>query len=99
MQNPRIALALSLPPTQVDAFTEIAFSGVIDSRGRLTLPSDIRQRLDIGEGDRLTLKLNSIKIERNEVDSIQEAIEILSKSEGVKSFSFSDGTLEVAKYE
>lgn len=99
MQNLRIVLALSLPPTQVDAFTEIAFSGIVDSRGRVTLPSDIRQRLDIGEGDRVTLKLNSIRIERNDVDSIQEAVEILSESEDVKSFSFSGGTLEVTKYE
>jgi AbrB family looped-hinge helix DNA binding protein len=83
----------------VDAFTEIAFSGVIDSRGRVTLPSDIRQRLEIGEGDRVTLKLNSLSIERKEVDSIEDAIEFLSESDGIKSFSYSGGTLEVVKYE
>jgi AbrB family looped-hinge helix DNA binding protein len=83
----------------VDAFTEIAFSGVIDSRGRVTLPSDIRQRLEIGEGDRVTLKLNSLSIERKEVSSIEDAIEFLSESDGLKSFSYSSGTLEVVKYE
>lgn len=83
----------------MDAFTEIAFSGVLDSRGRVTIPSDVREGLDIGNGDRVTLKLNSVSVERTEVDSIQEAIEVLSDSENVRSFRYSGGTLEVKRYE
>jgi len=79
----------------VAAFTKISFSGKIDSKGRITVPSRIRNRLDLEKGDKVSLQLNSSKVVRKSFDSKVEALNYISTLSSVESFSFEDGVLEV----
>ncbi|MFB6116376.1 MAG: AbrB/MazE/SpoVT family DNA-binding domain-containing protein [Candidatus Nanosalina sp.] len=75
--------------------TSVGFSARIDSKGRVTVPARIRNRLDLEKGDELRLSLESCKVLRKEFSSKAEALEFLSGLEDVKEFSFSSGVLEV----
>ena len=79
----------------MEAFTSVSFSGKIDSKGRVTIPARIRNRLEMEKGDKVSLSLESCKAVRKEFSSIQKALEFVSKLQGVKSFSFDSGMLEV----
>lgn len=71
------------------------FSGKLDSKGRITVPSRIRNRLQLEKGNRISLEIRSDRIVRKEVENEEEALQILSDFESVKSFQYSDDLLEV----
>ncbi|MFB6292433.1 MAG: AbrB/MazE/SpoVT family DNA-binding domain-containing protein [Candidatus Nanohaloarchaea archaeon] len=76
----------------MDAFT---FTASLDSKGRLTVPASLRRSLSLEEGSRLSVSIeNTRKIER-QVESFEEAAEIIRQLEDVKSFSYSGSFLEV----
>lgn len=77
------------------AFTKISFSGKIDSKGRITVPARIRNKLGLENGDKISLSLESGKIISKEFNSDKEVLEYLSSLENVKSFSFDRNVLEV----
>ena len=77
------------------AFTNVSFSGKIDSKGRITIPSRIRDKLGLSSGDRINLSLKSSKVIRKEFDSQDDALQFLSGLENVESFNFDGEVLEV----
>jgi len=79
----------------VAAFTKISFSGKIDSKGRITVPARIRNKLGLENGDKISLSLESGKIISKDFTSEEEALEFLSSLENVKSFSYEGDVLEV----
>ncbi|MFO7794330.1 MAG: AbrB/MazE/SpoVT family DNA-binding domain-containing protein [Candidatus Nanohaloarchaea archaeon] len=76
------------------AFTKVSFSGKIDSKGRITIPSRIRDRLGLSSGDRINLSINSSRVIRKEFDSQREALVFLSGLENVEGFNFDGEVLE-----
>ncbi|MFB6166801.1 MAG: hypothetical protein ABEJ62_00885 [Candidatus Nanohaloarchaea archaeon] len=76
------------------AFT---FLASLDSKGRLTVPSEIRGRYALDEGDRLRVSIRSVEVERFEVEDVEGALELLDEFDGAESFSYSDGVLEVVR--
>lgn len=75
--------------------SELEFSGRIDSKGRITVPSNVRGKLGLEKGDRVRLALQSGTVIRKEFSSKKEALEFLKGVEEVKSFSFDGEFLEV----
>ncbi len=76
-------------------FTQIRFSAELDSKGRITVPAEIRNRLELEQGDKLSLELKSAKVLRKNFSCKMEALDYLRELENVESFSFDSGTLEV----
>ncbi len=76
----------------MNAFT---FSATLDSKGRITVPSRIRKRLNLGKGDEISLSLSSTQVVVEEVGSYREALEFINSLDSVKSFSYEDGVVEV----
>jgi bifunctional DNA-binding transcriptional regulator/antitoxin component of YhaV-PrlF toxin-antitoxin module len=76
----------------VTAFT---FSAKLDSKGRITIPAEIREQLNLKQEDTIQTGIFSFKIETRNVESYKEAIELLQEFEAVKSFYYEEGTLEV----
>lgn len=84
--------------TLVNAFTDkTTFSATLDSKGRLTVPARLRNSLGLEAGEEITLSLSDVSVETYSVEGRQEAIEILSRIEGLKEFSFRDGELKVVR--
>ena len=80
----------------MDAFTsDVEFSGTIDSKGRVTVPSNIRDRLGLENGDKVRFILESGTVIRKEFSSKKEALKFLEGLESVESFSFDGKVLEV----
>lgn len=79
------------------AFTpeKVSFSGSIDSKGRVTIPARIRNRLGLEKGDQVSLTLNASNVIVEEVDSYREALELIQSLGDVESFSYSYGKVEV----
>lgn len=75
--------------------TATTFSASIDSRGRITVPSGVREILELDEGDILEIEIRRTDVTVFEVESVSEAFRKLEKLEDVKSFNFSGETLEV----
>jgi len=71
------------------------FSGKLDSKGRITVPSRIRNRLQLEKGNRISLEIRSDRVVRKEVENEEEALQILSDFGSVKCFQYSDDLLEV----
>jgi AbrB family looped-hinge helix DNA binding protein len=71
------------------------FSGKIDSKGRITVPARIRDKLNLESGEKISLKIESRKVIQREFDSEQEALSFISGLEEVKSFSYNGKFLEV----
>lgn len=75
--------------------TAFTFSAKLDSKGRVTIPAEIREKFNLQQGDTIQAGVFSFKVETREVESYKEAIEILQEFESVKSFYYEEGTLEV----
>ena len=73
----------------------IRFSAILDSKGRVTVPARIRDKIGIGKGDRVSLILNSREVVRERVEDYQEALDFVRQFESVQSFSFESGLVEV----
>jgi len=71
------------------------FSAQIDSKGRITIPARIRNRLNLEKGEKVSLTLESGKVVSKEFESEKEALEFLSRLEGIERFSFDGDILEV----
>jgi hypothetical protein len=50
--------------------------------------------LNLSKNEEISLSIQSRKVVREEVGSKQKALEILSETDSVKSFSYSEGVLE-----
>lgn len=77
------------------AFTSVEFSGRIDSKGRITIPSRIRDKLGLNSGDQVKLSVSSAEVVRKRFSSENEALSFLTGLENVESFSFDGEVLEV----
>ena len=66
----------------------------IDSKGRITVPAEIRKRLNLSEKDQVSVSIQSNKVIRTQVGSGEKATQILSEFESVESFNYSEGVLE-----
>lgn len=75
--------------------TAFTFSAQIDSKGRITIPAEIREQFNLQQGDTIQAGVFSSKVETIEVESYKEAIELLQEFESVQSFYYEEGTLEV----
>jgi AbrB family looped-hinge helix DNA binding protein len=82
----------------VNVFTEglpeVSFSASLDSKGRITVPARIRNKLDLEKGDEISLILDSDNLIRKSFSSKSKALEYISSLEDVKSFSFDGEVLE-----
>lgn len=90
-------MALLKRPHQprVAKFTQVLFSGKLDSKGRITIPARIRNKLSIEDGDQMLLGVESTTVVQKEFESEKDALEFLSGLEGIEQFGFSSGILEV----
>jgi len=81
----------------VAVFTQdsVKFSAQLDSKGRITIPSRIRNRLGLENGDEIALGLESRRVIREEVSSYRKALQFIRKFDSIQSFSFSEGVVEV----
>jgi AbrB family looped-hinge helix DNA binding protein len=87
----------------VGAFTETflpnrqttGFSACLDSKGRITVPSQVRDRYSLEAGDRVSLCVSSPQALVREVGGRREAIKVVESLGSVKSFSYRSGILEV----
>lgn len=77
------------------AFTSVSFSGKIDSKGRVTVPARIRDKLNLCKGDTVSLELNSTKVIRKKFSDQRDALNFISRLEGLEEFSFDGEILEV----
>jgi AbrB family looped-hinge helix DNA binding protein len=76
----------------VNAFT---LKGQLDSKGRLTVPAEIRENLGLESGDQISVTLESSSFIRKKFDSKFEAIQFLSELENFEKFNFDGEILEV----
>lgn len=96
-------LEIAIAPRLVGAFTEAlslnqrttAFSARLDSKGRITIPSQIRNRLSLEAGDRVSLCVSSPRVLVREVEDTKEAINLVESLDPIRSFSYCSGTVEV----
>ena len=83
----------------MDAFTsEKVFSAQIDSKGRITIPSEVRNILDLENGDEVTLSLPDTEVKEYTVKGPEEALKIVDETENIKDFEYSAGRLKVVIY-
>lgn len=75
--------------------SSVKFSARLDSKGRITVPARLRDRLGLEKGDRISLSVESSKVLRKKFPSREKALKFLSGLEYVESFSFDGETLEV----
>lgn len=75
-------------------FTPVKFSAELDSKGRVTVPAEIRDRVGLEPGDSVSLELKSGRVLRKRFSSKSKALQYLEEMENVESFSFSSGILE-----
>lgn len=71
------------------------FQTSIDSKGRITIPASVRNKLGLQQGEQITLSVEDAEVIRKEV-SRSKAIKLISSMD-VESFSYSNGVLEVIK--
>lgn len=76
----------------MDAFT---LTGRIDSKGRVTIPSRIRDRLGLEAGDELGISLRKCQVKRKEVSEFEEAKAFIEGFSSVETFSFDGKVVEV----
>ncbi len=71
------------------------FSAQLDSKGRVTVPAQVRDKLDLGKGDRISLEIGSSRVLRKKFDSNSRALNFVRDLQGAKEFSFDGEVLEV----
>lgn len=76
-------------------FTRVRFSGSIDSKGRVTVPSRIRNRLGLETGDRIEVSVRNCRIRKKTASSFEEAKAFIEQFSSVESFSFDGENVEV----
>lgn len=79
----------------VAVFTQVSFSATLDSKGRITVPSDIRDTLGLEKGDKVSVGFESCRVVRKSFSSERGALDFLSGLANVESFSFDGRVLEV----
>lgn len=83
----------------VNENADVFITGTLDSKGRITVPADVRSRLGLEPGDEICAVLNPAQVERIPVDDPVEAQNILEQYNDVRQFRYADGTLEVVQDE
>ena len=73
----------------------INFSGKLDSKGRITVPSRIRDRLGLERGDEIDISVRNCQVKKRKVSSFEEAKAFIEDFSGVESFSFDGEMVEV----
>ena len=76
-------------------FTPICFSCKIDSKGRITIPSEIRDRSGREPGDEIRVSVENCRIRREEASSFEEAKAFIDGFSAVESFPFDGEQVEV----
>jgi AbrB family looped-hinge helix DNA binding protein len=79
----------------VAGFTQVGFCGKLDSKGRITVPARIRNRLDLEKGDELRIPVENAEVRRKETSSFEEAKDFVDSFSNVESFSFDSEQVEV----
>jgi AbrB family looped-hinge helix DNA binding protein len=79
----------------VAAFTDPCFSGRIDSKGRVTIPSRVRKKLGLESGDDVKISVRNCQVKKRKVSSFEEAKAFIEDFSGVESFSFDGEIVEV----
>lgn len=74
---------------------EFTLTGKIDSKGRITIPSRIRDRLGLEAGDELDISVRSCQVKRKKVSSFEESKAFIEGFSSVESFSFDGEVVEV----
>lgn len=77
------------------AFTQVCFSGKIDSKGRITIPSRIRKKLGLEAGDELEVSVRNCEVKSRKVSGFEEAKAFVEQFSAVESFSFDGEVVEV----
>lgn len=75
--------------------TAFTFSAKLDTKGRVTIPAEIREQFNLQQGDTIQAGVFSFKVETREVESYKQAVELLQEFESVESFTYTEGILEV----
>lgn len=74
---------------------KLEFSAAVDSKGRVTIPARIRDRLSIQPGDEIYLGLSPSTLIVEEVGSREEALRFIESFDSLRSFSYEAGVVEV----
>ena len=73
----------------------ISVTARLDDKGRVTIPSEVRNRLNLDQGDQVRLQIETGTVILKDFSSKEKALEYLSEKSEIKSFSFENGVLEV----
>jgi AbrB family looped-hinge helix DNA binding protein len=76
----------------VAAFT---YTGQLDSKGRVTVPSRIRKKLGLEAGDELRISVENAEVRSKKASSFEEAKAFVESFSDVESFSFDGEQVEV----
>lgn len=85
---------MTLCQLKVETFTE-TFSTQLDSKGRITVPANIRKKLGLEKGDRVKFSVRTSRIRSKKVSSIDEALNFVKSFDSVENFSFDGEEVEV----
>lgn len=75
--------------------TSRQFSASLDSKGRITVPAEIRNKYNLEEGDSVKLELRNCSTRSKKVSSLEEAQNFIQRFEQVEKFFFDGKTVEV----
>lgn len=67
----------------------------LDSKGRVTVPSRIRNRLGLEQGDELRISVENTEVKSKKASSFEEAKAFIESFSEVESFSFDGEQVEV----
>ena len=67
----------------------------MDAKGRITIPSRIRNRLGLEKGNQLRISVENTEVRRKKVSSFEEAKAFVESFSSVGSFSFDGEVVKV----
>jgi AbrB family looped-hinge helix DNA binding protein len=70
-------------------------SAQLDSKGRITVPSRIRNNLGLETGDSIKITVEKVEVRSKQVSGFEEANNFIDSFSSVESFSFDGKTVEV----